>query len=248
MVQIITWPQSVLRLLETDFFLRNMSRSAGVSLSGARQIIVGPGAQWEVTLSLGYDATPSQIRLFETLVMRMEGQRNIAALPLFDKYAYAGARASEQEAFSDGTWFADGTGWAGAGGMAGALLTEGTAAVGTNTLTIDFTDPPRAPLEAGDYFSIEGFLYRAIQTVGDQVEFGPSLRTEVTAGTQLQTDPPVFYGRFASDDVGHRPRNLLSHAGPTVLTFVEAFDRPTGSNPVPGPGPGVIDQSGVITW
>lgn len=227
MAEIIDWPCSLLRVTYQRMFIRNVSRSAGVSMLGQDQIIDTGAQWWEVQLSLtAYHEAP-MIKAFEAKVSQMRGRANIAALCLFDAYGYDETVAPRQRGFSDGTWFSDGRGFADPSSGVQPLVVASTAAAGSNSLTVSLTDPVRPHLRIGDYFSVNGFCYHVVgrDVAAGSVRFEPMLREGIAAGTILETARPTIYARFASDDEGKRGRNLTSHAEPVTLSFVEAFDR-----------------------
>lgn len=226
MAQIINWPCS-LGLRETDFFLRWTTRSAGQSLAGHEQIIGANSAVWEVTLTLARSFDQQQVKEFEALVARMRGRQNIANLCICDPYRYGPRVSPQQTPFSDGTWFSDGTGFAepyGAGVQ--PLIVTVAGAVGGTQIFVGTTDPVRPNLRIGDMFSVNGFLYRVVDSgTGGRVDFEPPLRRAIPVGANLIVNPPRFYGRFATDEEGRRPREMLKWGRDVSITFVEAFDR-----------------------
>lgn len=224
MVDVIPWPIEVLRPRDLTPALRPTTRSAGVSLDGGEQIVDPGTRRWEITYDIGTEFDGEKLRAFEALVRRMRGRRNIAAVTFCDPYRYGSAVAPEQEPWSDGTWFTDGTGFVD-DDASQPLYATGALAAGATTLTQDLTNPIRPGLRVGDFFSFDGFLYAVDEVDGATIVFSPELRRDVPAGTQIVTDPPVFYGRFSRDDEGVRTRELLRRGKPVTVTFVEAFDR-----------------------
>lgn len=226
MAQIINWPCS-LGLRETDFFLRWTTRSAGRSLAGHEQIIGVNSAVWEVTLTLARSFDQTQVKTFEALVARMRGRQNIANLCICDPYRYSARVSPLQTPFSDGTWFDDGTGFAEpiSAGTQPLVVTTG-GAVGATQIFVGLTVPTRSNLRIGDMFSLNGFLYRVVDSgAAGRVDFEPPLRQAIPVGATLVVNPPRFFGRFATDDEGRRPREMLKWGREVSITFVEAFDR-----------------------
>lgn len=104
-------------------------------------------------------------------------------------------------------------------------MTAQAAAVGDTALVVDLTNPVRPNFRTGDMFSANGFLYRVTsRSNGGAVNFLPPLRTAITAGAALITDPPRFHGRFVDHMQGQRTRELLRHGASITLSFSEAFD------------------------
>lgn len=227
MVEIVQWPCDLLRLTSSQVFLRNTSRVAGASLAGVDQIISAGAQVWEITLGIGPDFEQDRIKEIEAKITLMDGRTNIAALCVFDAFAYDGTASPRQWPFTDGTWFSDGTGFADPGAGVEPLVVAANVAADDESLTVVLTDPVRPHLRIGDLFSVAGFLYRVVdRNVGaGTVRFRPRARQAIPAGTILQTAKPTIYARFASDDQGARARGMLSIAEPITLTFVEAFDR-----------------------
>lgn len=227
MVEIIDWPCSLLRRTSQSIFLNSITRTSGVSLAGVDQIIDNGARWWEISISLGTYFDQTMIKQFEAKVSRMRGRVNVAALCLFDAYAYDETISPAQHPFSDGTWFSDGTGFTDPAAGIEPLPVAANAAAGATTLLVALTNPARPHLRIGDYFSVNGFLYHVVgRTVATgQVRFEPALRAAIPGGTILETARPTIYARFASDGEGRRARDLLSHSEPITLSFVEAFDR-----------------------
>lgn len=230
MPELIEWPCELLRLTSCRVFLKHTTRTSGVSLAGTDQIISSGAAHWEVRLSLPVYAEEQMIKDFEAHVSMMRGRLNIADLCLYDRYRYGEQVSPLQDSrfddTDDGAWFDDGTGFLDESGGVQPMVVEAGSAAGANTLTVGMTEPVRPSFRRGDMFSVNGFLYRVVRR-NDQgwVRFEPDAREAIPAGTVLQTDPPRFHGRFATDDEGARARDILSYAAPISLTFVEAFDR-----------------------
>ncbi|WP_241963243.1 hypothetical protein [Paracoccus suum] len=221
---VIVWPAGLLRPVEGSFFIRNISRSGGVSLNGVEQVLTSTASWWEISLTLSREFDGERLKAFEAYISRMRGRQNVAAIPLCDPYRYGAKVSPLQQPWSDGTYFSDGTGWV--DGTASQPMTVVNAAgVGSRFLTFKLTQPVRPALRLGDMFSINGFLYRVTSAGGNDIYFEPPLRQAIPAGQVIQTDPPVFYGRFATDDEGRRSRELMRWGGQTTLTLIEAFDR-----------------------
>lgn len=227
MAEIIDWPCGLLRLTYQRMFIRNISRSAGISMLGQDQIIDPVAQWWEIQISLTVYHEAPMIKAFEAKVSQMRGRANIAALCLFDAYGYDETVAPRQSSFSDGTWFSDGTGFADPSLGVEPLVVAADVAAGSNSLTVTLTDPVRPHLRIGDYFSVNGFCYHAVgrDIAAGSVRFEPMLRAALPAGTILETARPVIYARFASADEGQRGRDLTNYSEPVTLSFVEAFDR-----------------------
>ena len=212
------------RVTHQTVFLRRICRSAGRSLIGIPQRVGAGLSQWEVEIGIGQDHDAARVRAFEAFVSRLDCT-TIVRMAIFDAWRYGAARSPAQQPFSDGTWFSDGTGFALP--FVAPLEVTTAAAAGENTLWVDLTDPVIPPLESGDYFSVDGFLYQVTGRTGaGWVKFAPRARKAIPVGTILQTDPPVFYGYPTGDDFGSRGRGgPLSLAPEISLTFTEAFDR-----------------------
>lgn len=225
MPEIIEWPCD-LGVRDTDFFLKWTTRSAGRLLAGHEQIVGVNAAVWEVSLTFARTFNGDRLRRFEALVARMRGRQNVAALCVCDPYRYGPRVAPQQWPHDDGTWFSDGTGYAdGPTGAMQPLLASAPAAVGATSVSVGLTNPVRPNLRIGDMFSRSGFLYRTVGVAGSVVQFEPPLRRAIAVDDALTTNPPKFFGRFATDDEGRRVRENLKWGAQVTVNFVEAFDR-----------------------
>ena len=172
MAVVIPWPEGIIRPRDVDYFLRPYNRGAGRGLSRAEQVLSPGISQWHITCDTGHEFDGARLRQFETLVTRMRGRQNIAALPICDPYRHRSALSLVSEPWSDGTFFTDGTGWAGTGAAIPVALTA-DAEAGDTTITVTISGDP---LEAPDFFSINGWLHRIVSVDGAEVEFEPPLR------------------------------------------------------------------------
>ena len=227
MPDIIPWPCNMRRVHAT-YFLRWTTRSVGFSLAGHEQVVAPNAAVWEVSVTFPRSFDETDVKTFEAKVSQMRGRFNVANMCICDPYKYGSNINPAQTAFSDGTWFADGTGFTDSSQGSQPVVTTAAAAAGDTVVIIDLVGPPAIPpMRIGDMFSANGFLYRVIfmNEVTGGVAFEPPLREAIPSGTALQTDPPFFYGRFASDDEGRRMREYLKWGEQVTVNFVEAFDR-----------------------
>lgn len=225
MPSIIDWPCSM-RRVHAEYFLRWTNRSAGFSLAGHEQIVTPNAAVWEVSVTFPRTFSGDDLKAFEAKVSQMRGRTNIADLCICDPYKYGHDVSPRQTPFSDGTWFSDGTGFAELSGT-NAVIASLDRPAGATTVHVDLVGPPSIPrFRVGDMFSVSGFLYRVVSSnAAGVVAIEPPLRRPITAGTALRTDPPNFYGRFATDDQGRRMREYLKWGEQVTVNFVEAFDR-----------------------
>ena len=223
---IVDWPCSM-RRVHAEYFLRWTTRSAGISMAGREQIVSANSAVWEVSVTFPREFNGDEVKRFEAKVAQMRGRLNIADLCICDPLKYGSSVSPVQTPFSDGSWFSDGTGFADPSLGTQPVLTTLARPAGVTSLVVDLAGPPVIPrLRTGDMFSVEGFLYRVISTSpGGAVNIEPPLRRPLAAGVALQTDPPHFYGRFATDDEGRRMREYLKWGDQVTVRFIEAFDR-----------------------
>lgn len=226
MPEIIEWPCNM-RRVHAQYFLRWTTRSVGFSLAGHEQIVAPNAAVWEVSVTFPREFVQQDVKDFEAIVSQMRGRFNVADICLCDPYKYGSDVSPAQMPFSDGTWFTDGTGHIDTNGGTAPMVTTSAASAGDTTFNVDLAGPPIIPpFRRGDMFSVNGFLYRVVgRTAGGWVRFEPPLREDVATGTTLVTDPPHFYGRFATDDEGRRTREFLKWGEQVTVNFVEAFDR-----------------------
>lgn len=229
MPDIIPWPCDM-RRVHAEYFIKWTTRSVGFSLAGHEQIVAPNAGVWEVSVTFPREFDAVSVRQFEAKVARMRGRFNIADLCLCDPLKFGAEDNPAQIGFTDGTWFTDGTGFtdpAMTGGGSQPVLTSAAAAAGATTISVDLVGPPEIPqMRQGHMFSVNGYLYRVVWAVADgSMGIEPPLREAIPAGTQLQTDPPHFYGRFATDEEGRRMREYLKWGEQVTVRFVEAFDR-----------------------
>ena len=226
MPMVIDWPCSLMQPLDVSYFIQWTSREAGANLGGVPQIITPGMGVWRVDITIPREFDGTRLKQLEAKVAQMRGRYNVANLCICDPYKYGSDVAPVQHPFTDGTWFTDGTGFADGTQGTMPLQTSAAAAAGDNTMTVSLTNPVRPNLRTGDMFSANGFLYRVVSSnAAGLVNFEPSLRTPITAGAVLITDPPRFYGRFVDDMQGQRTREMLRWGQSITLSFVEAFDR-----------------------
>ncbi|MGB0440219.1 MAG: hypothetical protein ACPGFC_08985, partial [Paracoccaceae bacterium] len=75
-------------------------------------------------------------------------------------------------------------------------------------------------------FSHDGHLYRVHATAsGARVWVMPRIRRAIPVGTDLLTDPPIFFGRLTEDSAGQVQRELGRFSGAVTLTLEEAWER-----------------------
>lgn len=226
MPDIIQWPCNM-RRVHAEYFLRWTTRSVGFSLAGHEQIVTPNAGVWEVSITFPRLFKPEDVKSFEAKVSKMRGRTNIANVCICDPYKYAPDVGGREIPFSDGTWFSDGRGFADPSGGANPAYTAVPAAVGATSITLDMVGPPAIPpMQIGDMFSVNGFLHRVTaSSSAGLIEFEPPLRRPVSGFTSLRTNPPQFYGRFATDDEGRMMREYLKWGEQVTVRFVEAFDR-----------------------
>ena len=226
MVELIEWPTDFLRWTYGRLFIKNTSRSAGVAMNGVRQIIAPKTQVWNLSITIPVDGDETRIKQFEALVSEMDGQYNVANVPIVDRYRYGVDVAPWQYPFDDGQWFDDGTGYSDGTGGTQPLVTSAPASAGDTSLYVDLTNPVRPSMRVGDTFSRSGFLYRVVaRNNAGWMKLKPALRADIPAGATLITNPPRFYCRFASDEEGARGRDAMSFGESITLNLVEAFDR-----------------------
>lgn len=220
---VITWPSDVLAAASMEYFPRPLSRSAGVSLAGVEQIVSAGTTVWQVSLSLPTAKTPAIARQFYGLAAAMQGRVNIARIPIKDHLGYVSAFSPKQEPFSDNEFFSDDTGFLGEGVQ--PVVTTSPVAIGGTSVDMVLTNPTRPALAVGQRFSHGDFLYIVTAVSGATVSFLPGARAAIASGQTLDTDPPYFKGRFASDDDGRRALEYGVRGAPVTLNFIEAFER-----------------------
>lgn len=220
---LIDWPKEVLPHVESSLFINWLDRSLGVSIIDREQVISPGVGTWEVSMQILRTSDQTVLKTFEALTAQMRGRYGSARFDIRDLYRYSASISPLQETFDDGTWFSDGTGIIREGVQ--PMVVTADAAIGDTSLSVSLTNPLQPPFRIGDLFSHDDFLHRVTSTAGTTVNFLPRLRSAISNGAVLQTDPPKFRAKFADREQGRRSRQYLRHASPVTLTFVEDLDR-----------------------
>lgn len=230
----LLWPLGVLKARSIQFDPEPRTRSGGVALSGAEQVVASSAGRWKATLGAIAIRNSDQIRVWRALQGSLEGRVGVIAVPLCDCARAPWpvvdgkpVRMRPPLPHSDDALFSDGTGyWQGV--IASAVTVDAKRGATTLFLRIDAGNA----LQGAEHFSIDDRLYRikAIDSEGTiglgalsyTVRIWPPLRAAAPAGTALNFDQPVCRMRLASDDAMDLALDLNRFSNPTV-SFVEDF-------------------------
>ncbi|MDO5658285.1 MAG: hypothetical protein Q4G36_08185 [Paracoccus sp. (in: a-proteobacteria)] len=221
---VIEWPCGLIRPVDTSFFIKWETRSAGRSLAGDEQFIAAGVGVWQVSITIAPERDPMRARRFEAVASQMRGRLNSALLCICDPFRYGERVSPRQIPHSGGEWHSSGVGFAASGVQ--PIEVTGAGAAGGTGFFVGLTEPTRPRLRVGDLFTFDGWLHRVVESNNDGwVVVEPPFRRDLRVGTVLETDPPKFRCRFADDREGERSRERLRRGAGITLTFVEDFDR-----------------------
>lgn len=238
----IQFPHKKLRAARVTFHPHLVSRSGGVSISGAEQIVATSAGRWGATLQFevgqrfGRDGFSSPrdadtILVWRALLAKLEGRTNILKIGPYDGLnapaGVAGTSYGGLTAHSDTAPFSDASHYAQAQTPAAVAAAY---AVGATTVYVNMLAGHEP--EPGQYFSVfdRMFLIKAAAetTTADKWELTvwPPAREAVTAAQvavalPAEFDEPQCKMRFAQDGTGQLQLEQLYRASPS-LELVEA--------------------------
>jgi len=223
---------AVLSPASTTFHLENTSRTGGISINGAEQVVRSGAGRWRATMEFPV-AKEEWILSFRAFVAEIGGRSGECEVPVLDLYAPSdinGKRLSPYDTATLGS------------GQSAHLLHDG-AGLGQHEPThvtlyenaalratrIKLTAGPSWTVpRPGQYFGINSRLYiathsyRATEQDPWTVGFRPPLRAAASAGDRVITDRPVCTMRLAKDDTGELELRF-ARWGRATLEFVEAI-------------------------
>lgn len=218
----------ILRISDrTDPQLDFHTRSGGVALNGAEQIVSPLSSVWRFRAVFPIVTKP-QARAIRVLKSKLQGRFNFVRLRICDRYGISrrdvGAWYPESDvSHSDGAYFSDGSGYSLAPPT--SPVTSAGAA-GDLTLTVrasDFNDA----MSSGVFFSVNDWLYQVDnwELVGTDyvMEISPPLREAVAIDDIADFDPKCLW-RLDTDLEGSLDLQI-GKFGAVTLSLVEPITR-----------------------
>lgn len=225
MADIVIPPQ--LGVASVEWTPRHTSRSGGVSLTGAEQVVQSPAWRWSATL--GFQVSPmdgnQSALIYRSLIRR--GRAATVLVPEVDTRGpaqYAGLVIPDRGVrHADGASFSDGSGYAQS--FTGAKLAGNAALNATQILIglgVGFVLLPGMRFSTPDYRMHEIDEILGVDGTTWTVRIAPWLRASYPADTPLNFDRPTCRMRLASDDTGALTITNRALSTPSIA-FVEAF-------------------------
>lgn len=226
----LLWPVRI------GFSLENQSRSGGVSITGAEQVVVSDAGRWRAVATFNI-VREERVLAWRAFLASLDGRAGEFEIGPFDRFRPAnvnGRRVSNVDAATIGC-----------GGLLHDLSAFGqteqtyarltsAAALGTTRITVEAVAPDGSAINApwmiprrGQYFGIGSRLciatrsYRATEADPWTLDFRPRLRAAASLGDRVITDRPVSTMRLVSDDAGRLDLEFARY-GQATLEMVEA--------------------------
>lgn len=212
------------------------SGGGNVGLSGREHVTFTENRRWIGKVGV-LSHTNEAIAYMRVIGDKLRGRVNTLLIPVCNNltvkptigvneyYLELGFTQAEIDAgvsyYSDGTGFTDGTGF--------VLPAPGpeisTDIIPAGSTSIKMVSMVGVLLKAGEYFSVNGFLYRVESNDLGDIVFNPPLREKIDVGQQIELDSPYIIVRLA-DQNGWEPANTVENKMMRMnVSFVEAFDR-----------------------
>lgn len=217
------------------YWLQNVSRGGGVSLSGIEQVVASNAGRWAANLSFSLARGPVVEREQTALALRgflagAQGHAGEILVPVFDAFRprnAAGQRLNGVSAvpFSDRTRLFEGGGFGQPSPVVATLALAASA--GAIDLTLSLADA--WGLRPGHFLGIADRLYVVRAAWRDsaggpqKVRVAPRLREAAAIGATVLLDRPICRMRLTDDDQGKDLTWEWLRFGATTLSFVEAI-------------------------
>lgn len=229
MPEVIDWPGNLRIADRTHPQLMSNTRSGGMALNGAEQIVSPASAMWRWQVQIPL-RTRADLRALSVLLDQLQGRYGYLRIRMCDATRLTrgdmGAVDSDVP-HSDGAFFSDGVGYALADGY---VNPEAGAAAGASSLSLDLDGFPAV---SGTPFSVDGWLYR-IKSIDDPadldnpgtvrtINFSPPLRDAVFTGSEVRWGCDVVW-RLATDEEGQATLRA-GKLGTATLNLVEPIMR-----------------------
>jgi hypothetical protein len=215
----------------TMFIQENASRSGGVSITGAEQVVVSGGGRWRAQLSFPV-GREEWVLSWRALIARLQGRARTVLVTPFDAYAPAdinGRRlppieGAPIESNDGGLLFSDTSAFG--QDEATYVTLAANASLGATRITVTGAASWMVP-RPGQYFGIgenlymAELVYQASVSTTWTIDFSPRLRAAAVTGARIITDRPMCTMRLADDKAGELALDY-SRWGAGVLDLVEA--------------------------
>lgn len=215
---VLPWPVSLCPR-SVRFQLQNQSRSGGLSLTGAEQIVASPAARWLAAVSLAIH-TDDQVLDFRALLAGLNGRVNTVLVPAFDSRRAPWSRDSAGRAITPARA-------AGRLGLDASIRYRAVGPVARGSTSISVWVEGGSRPRPGQYLSVGDHLHVIASVTPSPAGFltlglAPGLRVAVASGDMLELVLPVCLMRLANDEEGAMDLDLRRFADVT-LNFVEVF-------------------------
>lgn len=231
-----TFPITLFPPLKTRPLLAGQTEDGGTSFVGPGQVLDWSDGGWWVVQYSGITLlTPTQIRLWRALGMRLSGGSSEMIIPVLDRAQApwpAGVPvATPLVPHSDGTPFSDGSLYAGT-----TLVYQLEAAIAEGATSARIRRVAGGDLVGGELLSlthtVAGKRMYGLEGVwpvdGEadlfDVTFGPHARGPALAAADVDFETPGFVGKLISGNGEHWPAIDHPNMADAAIMFVESFD------------------------
>lgn len=234
----IPWP-AILRPRTVSWSLDNPSRTGGLSITGAEQVVASGASRWRCAMTIPA-VREEWILSLRAFAAALDGRAGEVEVPVFDVWTASdlqGRRLSPEPTATFGSQdFApllhDLAGLAQS--PSPALVLAANASAGATRITVSTIAPNGAPVDAawlaprpGSYIGIGARLHivvnawRATTASPWSLDIRPRLREAAASGARVATDWPVSTMRLAADDAA-RLELEFGRYGEAAIEMVEA--------------------------
>ena len=217
---IIVWPRGVVDPRNVIRQIDRPSFSGPPPLVGRPQVVVSPAAGWRI----GYEGVPFNAgnrSTFFPILDRIGSFAEPIYISPYDYYGDAVARAGVARTtlytfvgpylFTGGYYFS--------ASISNCTLAA-AATMGATEITV--TNSVTAPLQAGDYFEIDGRLHRVVSIYLTTWKIWPGLRDDYASGKILEISDPRMKAYLSTESQALASRLATGRYGDATLEFVEA--------------------------
>lgn len=234
----IPWP-SILRPRTVSWTLENPSRTGGVSITGAEQVVASGASRWRCAMTIPA-VREEWILSLRALAASLDGRAGEVEVPVFDVWTAAdlrGARLSPEPTATFGAQSRAPLLFDLAGlsqSPTNTLVMAASASAGATRINVATIGPDGEPVDAswlaprpGTYIGIGARLHivagawRAAPGDAWTLDIRPRLRAAVASGARVATDWPVSTMRLAADDAA-RLELEFGRFGEASIEMVEA--------------------------
>jgi hypothetical protein len=217
---IAKWPESVIPVRHVTVIKERVALSGPSPLVGRGQTVVSPAGGWRLIYT-GVLARPESLSTLRALMAKIEGRSQPIYVGPYD-YANgpvkrAGATSPIFYTFTGGYIFS--TGYRFASSIQDCAL---AAAASLGATEIVVTNSATAPLQAGNYFELDGRLHVVEDIVGDNWSIWPGLRADYASGAALEISDPRMKAYLDTEGAAAATQMQYGRWGEMTLEFVEA--------------------------